>query len=126
MTLREKQMLFAHMISQLLTWIYDETQHPGTQYAVTFGDAYRDPRVFGEMGRKETGSYGRKYSNHKVRLAIDLNLFTRNGTGAWIYCRETDDHKPVGLYWESLSPWCAWGGHFNDGNHYSFEHRGRR
>jgi len=114
--LSHKQRLFSEMIGELLRWIY------ANGYAVTFGDAYRDPRVFGEVG--EFKGYGRRESNHKQRLAIDLNLFKTDERGNWVYCTSTEDHKPIGEYWESLGG--AWGGRFNDGNHYSLEHEGRR
>lgn len=51
-------------------------------YALTDGDAYRDPRVHGELGEKK--SYSATNSNHKKRLARDYNIF-RDGeylTGA--------------------------------------------
>jgi len=72
-------------------------------YEVTLGDAYRDPRA----------PYGSKSSKHRVRLAIDLNLF-RDGN----YLRTTEDHRPLGEYWESIGG--IWGGRFNDGNHYEW------
>lgn len=114
--LSSKQRLFAEMVGELLRWIY------ANGYAVTLGDAFRDPRVFGPVGVKR--GYGRKSSNHKQRLAIDLNLFRTDARGNWQYCTETKDHKPVGEYWESLGG--TWGGRFDDGNHYSLEHEGRR
>ena len=103
------------MVGELLRWIY------ANGYSVTFGDAYRDPRVFGKLGLKK--GYGRKSSNHKIRLAIDLHLFKKIN-GNWVYMKDTKDHKPVGEYWESLGG--TWGGRFNDGNHYSLSHNGRR
>ena len=84
---------------------------------VTFGDAFRDPRVFGHVGVKE--GYGRKFSNHKIKLAIDLNLF-KDG----VYLTKTSDHEFAGLFWEEMGG--EWGGRFEDGNHYSLEHNGRR
>ena len=125
MRLSDKQKLFAELLGELIRWVYDETKHPGIEYSLSFGDAYRDPRVFGEFGRRAPRSYGRKFSNHKRRLAIDLNLF-RKVNGRWHYCQSTNEHKALGEYWESLSPLCAWGGRFDDGNHYSLEHGGRR
>ena len=113
MTLGDKQRLFTFNISELIWWAY------GEGYELTFGDAYRDPRVFGGMGVRK--GYGRSRSNHKVRLAVDFNLFI-NGR----YQRSTEAHRPLGEYWESLHGLNAWGGRFNDGNHYSMEHQGRR
>lgn len=109
MTLGEKQRLFAKLIPRLIDFAYENG------YEITLGDAYRDARVFGKIG--EAKGYGNSKSNHKVRLAIDLNLF-KNG----VYLTTTEAHKPLGEFWESLHPLCAWGGRFNDGNHYSFKH----
>lgn len=111
MKLGQKQRKFALMIADLIVWAYAHG------YEVTFGDFYRDPRVFGKVGIRK--GYGRSRSNHKVRLAADLNLF-KDG----VYLTKTEDHRPLGLYWESMGG--SWGGRFNDGNHYSLEHLGRR
>lgn len=111
MTLGEKQRLFTLLVAEFIQWIYDNG------YEATFGDAYRDPRAFGPMGERK--AYGHPKSGHKYRLAIDLNLFMDGK-----YLRNTEDHKPLGLKWESMHPLCRWGGRFQDGNHYSFEHDG--
>ena len=111
--LGEKQRLFASLVPRLI----DHALECG--YEVTLGDAYRDPRVFGKVGVQM--GYGKRYSLHKHRLAIDLNLFLDGR-----YLDRTEDHKFLGEYWEGLHPSCAWGGRFNDGNHYSLEHNGRR
>ncbi len=84
-------------------------------YGVTLGDAYRDPRVFGKIG--ERVGYGESRSAHKQRLAIDLNLF-KDG----VFLQTTEAHKELGEWWESQGG--AWGGRFNDGNHYSLEFNG--
>lgn len=103
MTLGEKQRVFTQMIGQLIGWAYDHG------YELTFGDAFRDPRV----------EYGHPNSLHRSRLAVDFNLF-KDGR----YLTETDDHAPLGKYWESIGG--TWGGRFNDGNHYSLEHGGMK
>ena len=110
-TIRAKQEQFAQMVAHLILMA------DLMGFGVTFGDAYRDPRVFGGMGIKK--GYGRSQSNHKIRLAVDLNLF-KDGD----FLQETKDHEPLGEYWESIGG--TWGGRFNDGNHYSLEHEGRR
>ena len=112
MTLGQRQRLFTQLISKLITFAYDNG------YELTFGDAYRDPRVHGDVGSKK--SYSSANSLHKQRLAVDFNLF-KNG----VYLTATNDHKALGEYWESLHPLCRWGGRFNDGNHYSLEYGGR-
>lgn len=111
MTLSEKQRKFSKMIAELILWIYEQG------YEVTIGDAYRDPRVFGVVGEKK--GYGKAASCHKIRLAMDLNLF-KDGK----YLTSTEDHAPIGIKWESMGG--SWGGRFDDGNHYSLEHDGKR
>ena len=111
MTLGEAQRKFPTMVAKLIEFAYDNG------YELTFGDAYRDPRLHGNPGIKQ--GYGAAHSNHKIRLAIDLNLF-KNGK----YLSASEDHKELGEFWESLGG--AWGGRFNDGNHYSLEWEGRK
>jgi hypothetical protein len=106
--LGDKQKLFTRLLPRLL----DKAHELG--YEVSLGDAYRDPRVFGSAG--ESTGYGHPYSNHKRRLAIDLNLF-KDGK----FLTQTVDHAELGSYWESLHDECVWGGRFNDGNHYSIK-----
>ena len=111
MTLGSKQRKFTLMIAQLIQWAYEQG------YELTVGDAYRDPRLHGQVGEKR--GYGAAGSLHKERLAIDLNLF-KDGK----FLTATEDHKPLGEKWESMGG--SWGGRFNDGNHYSLEHQGRK
>ena len=103
--LSDRQRKFASMVPRLI----DKAIELG--YGVTLGDAYRDPRVHGAMGEKK--SYSASASKHKIRLAIDLNLFK----GA-TFLQKTEDHKPLGEWWESVGG--IWGGRFNDGNHYEW------
>ena len=111
MSLRKKQSEFAKLVGKLILKAYD------LGFEVTLGDAYRDPRVHGAMGVRK--SYSHSKSAHKIRLAIDLNLF-KNGE----FLETTDDHRPLGEWWEKQHPMARWGGRFDDGNHYSFEHEG--
>ena len=108
-TLSQKQRRFGRMVAALL----NKALEMGYEY--TFGDAFRDPRAHGEFGRKIGYSAGR--SLHKLKLAIDLNLF-KDGK----YLSSTEAHRPLGEWWESIGG--TWGGRFNDGNHYSLEHNG--
>ena len=100
MTLGQKQRLFAVKIAELIIWIYDQG------CAVTLGDAWA-----------KTGHMAN--SCHYIRLALDLNLF-RDGK----YLTETEDHRFAGEKWESMGG--SWGGRYQDGNHYSLEHEGRK
>jgi hypothetical protein len=110
-TLGQKQRRFAKMVARLI----DKAHELG--YEVSLGDAYRDPRVHGNMGVKQ--GYGHSRSAHKIRLAIDLNLF-KDGD----YLEQSSDHEPLGEWWEKQATDARWGGRFNDGNHYSLEHNG--
>jgi hypothetical protein len=110
-TLREKQSRFVRMVAQLIEWGH------ARGYEFSLGDAYRDPRVFGNVG--EARGYGAPASCHKSRLAIDLNLF-RDGE----MLDSTEAHRPLGEFWESIGG--TWGGRFQDGNHYSLAHNGRK
>lgn len=111
MTLGELQRQFARLVPRLI----DKAHEMG--YEVTLGDAYRDPRVFGQVGVRQ--GYGYPKSAHKQRCAIDLNLF-KDGQ----YLQKTEDHKLLGEWWEQQHPSARWGGRFNDGNHYSMEYQG--
>ena len=92
-------------IAHLIFWAYENG------YELTLGDAYRDPRVHGRYGDKE--SYASASSEHKRRLAVDLNLF-KDGR----YLTTTEEHRPLGDQWESLRSSNIWGGRWDDGNHY--------
>lgn len=111
MSLRKKQSMFARMVADLILKAHE------MGFEITLGDAYRDPRLHGAVGVKL--GYGHYKSCHKMRLAIDLNLF-RDG----VYLEGTAAHKPLGEWWESVGG--TWGGRFNDGNHYSLEHEGSK
>lgn len=101
--LLKRQQQFASMLPKLFQFILDQG------YSFTLGDAFRDARC----------NYGSKRSLHKIRLAIDINLFQGDK-----YLKDTSDHQKVGEFWESLGG--SWGGRFNDGNHYSLSFNGMR
>ena len=115
MTLRETQSLFAFRVHLLLAKAYE------LGYEVTLGDVYRDPRLHGTMGEKK--GYGHSKSCHKIRLAIDLNLF-KDGK----YITNGDGHEDLGKWWKDGHPLARWGGDFTikDFNHYSFEWGGNK
>lgn len=104
MSLRKKQSKFVLLISKLIEYAY------ANGYELTFGESFDDDNM-GHM----------KNSNHYIRLAQDFNLF-KDG----VFLSKTEDHEILGKYWESLDPDCRWGGRWNDGNHYSLEHEGRK
>ena len=100
MTVGQKQRKFTRMVGLLISKAYE------LGYELSFGDAMA------------TNGHS-KMSCHYIRLAIDLNLF-KDGK----YLSKTEDHLPLGEYWESIGG--SWGGRFKDGNHYSLEHNGRK
>jgi len=106
MSLSEKQQQFALSLAKLV--IYSES----IGLPVTFGDAYRDPRVHGAMGVKQ--AYGSANSCHKLRLAVDLNII-KDGKLAG-----EPEYINLQKYWrENLcgSPMIP-----GDSNHFSWEH----
>jgi hypothetical protein len=100
MKLGAKQEKFAFMFIDLLCWF----KYHG--YQVRIGDLHAT------SGHK-------KNSLHYLKLAGDINLF-KGGE----YLTKTSDHEDAGIFWESIGG--SWGGRFNDGNHYSLEHNGRK
>ena len=109
LTLGQKQRHLVRMLARLIDYAHE------LGFEISLGDAYRDPRVHGDFGVR--ASYSAARSQHKRRLAIDLNLF-RIGQ----YLTRTEDHADLGAFWESMGG--TWGGRWNDGNHYSLEHEG--
>lgn len=110
-SLGAKQRRFTRMIGLLIEYAYSHG------YELSFGDAFRDPRLHGAVGEKK--GYGHASSVHKVRLAVDFNLF-KDGK----FLEGTADHKELGEFWEGMGG--TWGGRFNDGNHYSLEYNGTK
>jgi hypothetical protein len=102
----DKQHRFSLMLARLITYT---ASLPG--YQVTGGDWYRDSRC----------DYGHPRSLHKLRLAVDLNIFV---DGLWR--KDVESYRPLGEYWELMGG--AWGGRFEEGdaNHFSLEHDGMK
>lgn len=110
MTLGGKQRLFARHVGLLIAHIYD------SGYEATLDWLYRPPEVaayYASIG------IGIRSSLHTVKLAIDINLFKDS-----VWLRSTEDHRPIGEWWEKQHELARWGGRFGDGNHYSFTHEG--
>lgn len=119
MNLGEKQELFMRLLPRLI----DKAHELG--FEIRGGDLYRDPRLHGVVGEKK--GYGHSKSCHKIKLAIDLNLFKDvDNDGDMDFLEKTEFHRPLGEWWEKQHPLARWGGRFNDGNHYSLEHEGMR
>lgn len=107
MKLGGKQRRFTLMVARLI--LHAEM----LGYRLTFGDAYRDPRV----------TYGHPESVHRKRLGIDLNMFIKDAAGRWQYITDGTGHDKLHDYWDSI------GGAEridDDMNHYSISHGGVR
>lgn len=69
--------------------------------------------------------FDREHCNHMEKslhyegLAKDL-LFFKNG----VYLTKSSDYETAGLFWESIGG--TWGGRWDDGNHFSVSHGGRK
>lgn len=111
-TLGQKQRRFTLFVALLIQEAY------ARGYELTFGEAWRTPEQAKLNAAKKSGISN---SLHMDRLAIDLNLF-KDGE----FLTASEDHRSLGEWWEKLDPLCRWGGRFNDGNHYSLEHEGRK
>ena len=132
LSLREHQVIFAKNIGLLIGYIFSQG------YEITLGEAYRTAlqawvnglpkgsKITAETpsGVKvewtdKVGGTGSTKSLHKIRLAIDLNLFL-NGA----YLTTEEHYKQFADYWLTLHELNAWGGSFGDPNHYSMSFQG--
>lgn len=143
-TLGQKQRRFTRLVGLLIEYAYAHGME------LTFSEARRTPeqaainatpgRVlsrlaaliegaapllaarFRDIAKRRDGVAGIDASLHVDALAVDLNLFIG---GKWQ--SDSAAYRPLGDYWEGLSPDAAWGGRFDrpDGNHFSLRHGGR-
>lgn len=65
-------------------------------------------------------SKGINHSVHRLRLAVDINLFKDNK-----FLEDAADYLPFGAWWKTQNPDVArWGGDWGDADHFSFEYQG--
>lgn len=105
----DKQVQFTRAIGKLIAFAESKNM------LITFGDAYRDARAFGEYGKKR--NYSAANSCHKLRLAVDFNLIIDGKLAS------PDDYSELHDYWRSIGGAAQIPG---DMNHFSFEHNGCR
>lgn len=111
--LGQKQELFSFFLTKLLKRAYDMGFH------VRMGETLRteeQQQIYLRAGKTRVSR-----SLHQDKLAVDLNL-TKGGR----LITQSEEHLPLGEWWEKLHPLCRWGGRFGDGNHYSLTHGGRK
>jgi len=114
-TLLQQQLRFLPLVAKLVDWAY------ANGYQLTAGELYRSPEQAALNAQHGTGIAN---SLHILKLAVDLSLF-KDG----VYLTDTPSYKPLGDYWKTLDPACAWGGDFvsrPDGNHFSLSWGGIR
>jgi hypothetical protein len=115
LSLHQKQVIFASLVPALIRQAF------ALGYDVTLGEVLRTPEQAQWYADRGKGS---KNSLHCNRLAMDLCLF-KDGK----YLTQTEDYKILGEWWEQQSQHdyqCCWGGHFDDGNHFSIAHGGMK
>ncbi len=111
--LSEKQAVFARNVAKLIEFIFTQG------YSCSLGETYRTQAQALAYSKEGKGIVN---SLHCKRLAIDINLFSPEGS----YFPDTKDYEPFGKYWEALDPANRWGGNFPkyrpgaraDGNHF--------
>ena len=125
MSLNNHQFVFATNVSKLIA----KANELGIE--VTLGEAYRTQSqqllyYYGKGIEEKMGTLTiidkrkvswTKNSNHKKRLAIDLNFFI---DGKLIY--KHDKITDLGEYWKSLNVFNRWGGDFRNSDTPHFEH----
>jgi hypothetical protein len=114
-TLSHHQRRFLPLVAKLIEYAYAQG------YELSAGEMYRSPEQAALNAQHGTGIAN---SLHILRLAFDVNLF-KDG----VYLTDSNAYEPLGVYWESLDPACAWGGRFQtlkDGNHFSLSWGGIR
>jgi hypothetical protein len=97
MTLSDKQKIFGLNVAKLIEHIYSQG------YSISFGEAFRTQEqadIYAKDGK------GIKNSLHCERLAVDLNIFDKDGK----FLNTVADYRPFGEYWSTLHPYNRWGG----------------
>ncbi len=133
MSLRDHQVIFAKNFGLLIGYIYAQG------YEITLGEAHRTALQAWANGlpkgtkitaetpsgvriewTEKVGGIGSAKSLHKIRLAMDINLFSKEGA----YLTEETHFMKFADYWKSLNPLNRAGLDFGDAGHFSMEHMG--
>jgi hypothetical protein len=113
----EKQFQFSKMLGFLFAWMAEK------EYNWSLGDAWRStdklacPHCGREHSYQEVLVYNQRSktlnSKHLDRLAIDINLFTKEGKLA-----PTEDYLPIVEKWEALGGKAGYRFRFIDPGHF--------
>lgn len=110
--LQQKQEQFALSVARLIIHIFE------SGYKCTLGEAFRTKEQAMIYAHEHLGIIN---SKHCERLAIDLNLFDKDGK--YIFA-DDKEYEALGFYWQSLSPYNIWGGrwvHRHDLDHFEMD-----
>lgn len=101
-SLRQKRVIFTRNVAILIRF----ANSMGYEAAISY------------VKRCPTCKVGKKNSEHKNCLAVDIDLYLDGK-----YLENTEDHRPLGMIWKNLGG--IWGGDFRspDGNHYEYGDR---
>ena len=117
----DNQAKFHYLYCQFGVWAHENG------HKLTFGDAFRDKRAFGETGSSGCAGYGTKDSLHKKRRAVDSNYhkdayFNHVGelVGGDYNGTTSEDYLVLCKKWESMDSQCRSGYRYNDANHFEF------
>jgi len=111
LSLGNKQKFFSRLFMAAVMFAHREG------YEVVIETVYRAPNYTRFLISE--GAVANVNSLHGRKLAGDISLF-KDG----IYLKNTEDYRFMGEYFESMGG--TWGGHFDDGGHFSIEHNGVR
>lgn len=114
-TLGQKQRRFLPLLAKLIDFAYAHG------YELGEGEGLRTAEQAALNAQHHTGIAN---SLHILGLAMDLHLY-KDG----VYLTDSAAYKPLGDFWKTLDPDCAWGGDFTsrvDGNHFSLSWGGIR
>lgn len=100
MKLFEKQFIFAQNVSALIHEIVKQN------YACTLGEVYRTKEQAEWYVKQKMGILN---SLHCKKLAIDIQLFDKDGT----YLTDNKSYEQFGEFWENLHTANRWGGNFS-------------
>lgn len=108
---------------------YDEAKRSDEQAAINALTLDQRKRValltkgeFSDLAQAIASSTSRgiNHSVHRLRLALDLNLFKNNK-----FLEDAADYLPFGNWWKLQNLDVArWGGDWGDADHFSFEYGG--
>lgn len=122
--------LIEHIYDSGFEATYDEAHRTDEQAALNALSLAQRERValltkgeFPALAAAIASSKGKgiNHSVHRLRLAVDLNLF-KNGA----FLEDVADYLPFGAWWKSTFAGynARWGGDWGDADHFSFEYQG--